>query len=65
MKLIELLQKRGYTPYLLAHRTGISESTIYSFIKKNSSIKSMKFENVYLIAKELKIPVDKIYHILD
>lgn len=65
MKLIELLESKGYSVYLLASRTGISESTIYTFIKRGSSIKSMKFQNAYLIAQELGITLEELYKVVD
>lgn len=53
----EYLKQKGYTLNSLAHKTGISHTTLYCRTK----IKDMKFENVYLISKELNVTCEYLY----
>lgn len=57
----ELLQKKGYTRYRLAKETEISEAWFYSQKRRNSSIRDLKFGNVYKIAKVLNVTLEYLY----
>lgn len=65
MTLTELLEKKGYSIYKLSKKTGIRESSLYTIINNNTSIKNIKFDTVHKIATELDIPSDWLYKNID